>query len=93
MGSLGFLAEFPVGFVRVGVRDELVEELVGSGEFGDVFGGQRGDETPLPVVVTAFDFTFGLGRGGVEQFDAVEVEGRAQLGEGVGVVGVEEGAE
>ena len=47
----------------------------------------------MPVVVAAFDFAFGLGRGGVEEFDAVEVEGRAELGEGVGVVGVEEGME
>jgi hypothetical protein len=32
-----------------------------------------------------------LGRGRIEQFDAVEVEGLAQLREGVGIVGVEEG--
>lgn len=45
----------------------------------------------MPVVVAAFDFTFGLRGWGVEEFDAVEVEGRAELGEGVRVVGVEEG--
>ena len=38
-----------------------------------MFGGQQGDEPLLPVVVTAFDFAFGLGRGGVAQFDPVEV--------------------
>lgn len=43
--------------------------------------------------MAAFDFAFGLGRGGVEEFDAVEVEGRAALGEGVGIVGVKEGVE
>jgi hypothetical protein len=67
--------------------------LVGPCQFYDVLGGQQGDETFLPVVVTAFDFAFGLGCWSVEEFDAVEVEGRAELGEGVGVVGVEEGVE
>ena len=43
------------------------------------------------VVTTAFDFTFGLRCLGIEQLDAVEVEGRTELGEVVGVVGVEEG--
>jgi hypothetical protein len=93
VGGMGCLVEFTVGLVLVGVRDELVEEVVGPGEFQDVFGGQEGDEPFLPVVVAAFDFAFGLGRGGVEEFDAVEVEGGAELGEGVGVVGVEEGVE
>jgi len=45
----------------------------------------------LPVVVAAFDFAFGLRRWGIKQLDAVAVEGRPKLGEGVGVVGVEEG--
>jgi len=93
VGGVRGLAQFAVKFVLVGVRDELVEQLVGPSQFHDGFGGQQGDEALLPVVVAAFDFAFGLGRGGVEQFDAVEVEGGAQLGEGVGVVGVEEGVE
>lgn len=93
VGGVGWLAEFAVEFVLVGMRDELVEQLVGPGEFHDGFGGQQGDETFLPVVVAAFDFAFGLRRGGVEKFDAVEVESRAELGEGVRVVGVEEGVE
>ena len=93
VGGVGCLAEFAVGFVLVGVGNELVEQLVGPGQFDNAFGGQKGDESFLPVVVAALDFAFGLGRGGVEEFDAVEVEGRAELGEGVGVVGVEEGVE
>jgi len=91
VGGMGCLAEFAMDFVLVGVGDELIEELIGSGELDDAVGGEQGDETFLPVVVAAFDFAFGLGRGGVEEFDAVEVEGRAELGEGVWVVGVEEG--
>lgn len=91
MGGLRGPAEFAVDFMLVGVGDELVEQLVGSGELGDAFGGQERDQAFLPVVVAAFDFAFGLGRWGVEQFDAVEVEGLTELGEGVGIVGVEEG--
>jgi len=90
-GGVGCLAEFAVDFMLVGVGDELVEQMVRPDQFHDVVSGQEGNESFLPVVVTAFDFAFGLGRWGVEQLDAVEVEGRAELGEGVGVVGVEEG--
>jgi len=90
-GGVGCLAEFAVDFVLVGVGDELVEQMVRPDQFNDVVGGQEGHEAFLPVVVAAFDFAFGLGRWSVEQLDAVEVEGRAELGEGVGVVGVEEG--
>ena len=93
LGGLGCLAEFTVDFVLVGVGHELVEPMVGPGEFDDLVGGQERDEAFLPVVVTAFDFTFGLGRWGIEPLDAVEVESRAELGEGVGGVGVEEGVE
>ena len=64
--------------------------MVGRGEFNDAFCGEQGDEAFLPVVVAAFDFAFGLGRGGIEELDAVEVEGLAELGEGVGIVGVKE---
>jgi hypothetical protein len=91
VGGVGCLAEFAVDFVLVGVGDELVEQMVRPDQFNDAVSGQEGDEAFLPVVVTAFDFAFGLGRWGVEQLDAVEVEGCAELGEGVGVVGVEEG--
>ena len=41
--------------------------------------------------MAAFDFAFGLGRWGVAELDAVKVERRPQVGESVGVVGVEEG--
>ncbi len=93
VGGVGCLAKFAVDFVLVGVGDELVEEVVGPNQFHDVVGGQEGDEAFLPVVVPAFDFAFGLGRRRIKESDAVEAEGRPQLGEGVGVVGVEEGVE
>ena len=85
------LAEFAVNFVLVGVGHQLVEQVIGPNQFHDLVGRQEGDEAFLPVVVTAFDFAFGLRGWGIEQLDAIEVEGRAELGEGVGVVGVEEG--
>jgi hypothetical protein len=78
-------------FMLVSVGHELVEEVVGPDQFDDVVGGQEGDETFLAVVVAAFVFAFGLGRWGINQVDAIEVEGLAELGEGVGVVGVEKG--
>ncbi len=90
MGGVGCLAEFAVDFVLVGVGDELVEQLVGARDFDDVVGGQERDEPFLPVVVAAFDCAFGLWGWGEADFDAVEVPRRAELGEGVGVVGIEE---
>lgn len=85
------LAEFAVDFRLIGMGDELVEEGVGPDPFDDLVRRQERDEAFLPVVVAAFDFTFGLRRWGVEEVDAVEVESLTELGEGVGVVGVEEG--
>ena len=91
VGGVGCLTEFAVDFVLIGVGQEWGEELVGPDQFDDVVGRQERDEAFLPVVVAAFDFAFGLWGGGVEEFDAVEMEGRAELGEGVRVVRVEEG--
>ena len=85
------LAEFAMDFMLIGMRDELVEEVVGPDQFDDLVSRQEGDEAFLPVVVAAFDFTFGLRRWGVAEVDAVEVESLTEWGEGVGVVGVEEG--
>ena len=63
LGRVRGLAQFAVDFMLVGVRDELVEQVVGAGEFNNMFGGQEWDEPFLPVVVAAFDFAFGLGGG------------------------------
>jgi hypothetical protein len=85
------LAQFAVQFVLVGVGNELVEQAVGTDDFNDVICSQEWHQAFLPIVVSAFDFAFCLGCGGVEQFDAIEVEGLAKLGESVGVVSVKEG--
>jgi len=91
VGGVRCLSQFAVFFMLVGVREEFIQETIGADQFDDAFGGQERDQAFLPVVVAAFDFAFGLRRGGIEQFDAVEVEGLSELGEGVGIVGVEEG--
>jgi hypothetical protein len=85
------LTQFTVDLVVVGVREELIEQVVGAGEFDDEVGRQERDQSFLPVIVAALDLAFGLGRGGVAEFDAVEVEGLSELGESLGIVGVEEG--
>jgi hypothetical protein len=91
VGGVGCLAGFAMDFVLVGVGHELVEQMVGPDQFNDLFGGQEGDEAFLPVVMAAFDFPFGLGRWGLAELDTVGVERGAELGERIGVVGVEEG--
>lgn len=93
LGGVGCDAEFAVDFVVVGMSEELGEEFIGSFEFKDMVSREERWEAFLPVIMAALDFAFGLGGGGIEQFDTVEVEGLAKLGEGVGVVGVEEGVE
>ena len=70
-------AQFPVDFVLVDMWHELIEELVGTFEFDDVICSQQGRQTYLPVVVTALDLAFGLGREG----DAIEVQAGTDLGD------------
>jgi len=84
-------AQLAVDFMLVDVGQELIEEAVGPFEFQDIICGQEGRQAFLPEVVAAFDFAFGLRGGSIAQGHAIEVEGGAQLGQGVGVVGVEEG--
>ena len=92
-GLLGFHLEFAVEFVLVAMLAQIGDVGIGAGELGDVFAGEKGGEPILPELVFAFNFSFGLRRGGVAERDAVEVEGLAELGEGVGGMGEEEGVE
>ena len=75
----------------VGVEQELVEQAIGPVQFEDVLGCQEWGQTFLPVVVTAFDFAFGLRSGRVVQGDSVEVQSRSQLGQSLRRVGEEKG--
>ena len=78
-------------FVRVVVEAQLLDQEIGFGQGGDVFGGEKGGETFLPEVVRAFDFSFGLGSWGEAQGDFVKAQGSAELGKGIGLVGEEKG--
>ena len=84
-------ANLAVFFVGVVVEAELLDEVVGLRESGDVFCGEKGGETFLPEVVCALDFSFGLGSGGEAQGDFVKTQGGAELGKGLGLVGEEKG--
>ena len=92
-GLLGFHLEFALEFVLVAMAAQVGDVRIGLREIGDVFAGEKGGEAVLPELVFAFNFAFGLRRGGVAEGDAVEVERLAELGEGVGDVGEEEGME
>lgn len=85
-GARRGLAQFAMDFVPVAMLAQGVDVLVGFRQFGDFFAGEIGGQTALPELVFAFDFAFGLRGRGVAQADVVELEGRAQLGEGVGIV-------
>ncbi len=83
-------SQLTVDFMLVDVRQQLIQEAVGPFEFDEVIGGEQGREAFLPIIMAALDFTFGLGRGGVTEGYPVEVQRRAELGEGVWGVGEEE---
>ena len=85
--------EFAMDFVLVAMESEGAHLGVGVFEVGDLLAGEEGGEAVLPELMFAFDFAFGLGRGGVAKAHAVEAEGLAELGEGVGDAGEEEGME
>jgi hypothetical protein len=58
MGRVGCQGQFPVGFVLVGVRDELVEEMAqlpGGGVGEDVTGTVTVEEMPDERHRVAFD--------------------------------------
>ena len=90
-GLLRFHLEFAMDFVLVAVQAQGLHLWVGVFELGDLLAGEEGGEAVLPELMFAFDFALGLGRGGVAEGDAIEAEGCAELGEGVGDVGEEEG--
>lgn len=89
-GGVGGAAQFAVAFVGVAVAAQVGAERVGRLGRGDGFGGEEGRPAALPVWMLAFDLALGLGRAGVAQGDAVEVERGPELGEGVGALGKEQ---
>ena len=89
--GVGSGADFAVDFGSVGVGEEGVEEGVCGLDGVDGVGSEDRRKTFLPIVVAAFDFAFGLWRGGVAEGDAIKVESRSELGERVWSVGEKEG--
>ena len=71
-------------FVGVAMKPQVVDVRIGAFDFGDLFAGEVGRETPLPEVMFAFDFAFGLGRGGIQEADVIELERPSQLGSASG---------
>ena len=86
-GPLRRLPQFPVDFLRSAMVPEGVDMRFGHFDFGDLFAGEVGGQSPLPELMFPFDFALGLRRGGIAQADVVELERPAQLGQGVGIVG------
>ena len=89
-GVLGGLAQFAVGFMAIVMLTQGFDVLVGLFHFRDFLAGEIGRQAPLPELMFAFDFAFGLRGGGVTEADVVKFERPAQLGEGVRIVGEEE---
>ena len=83
---LGVLAQFAMDFLGVAMRPEGVNLRIGSSYFSDLFAGEVGGQTALPILMGAFDFAFGLGRGGVTETDVIKLECPAQLSERVRIV-------
>ena len=89
-GMGGFHFEFAVDLMVVAVDPEVLDLRIGLVDVDDLLAGKKGRQTLLPKEVTTFDFPFGLRGWGIAKADAVEVEGLAQLGKGLGVMSEEE---
>ena len=56
-------AEFAVVFVLIDVGQQLIQQLVGTGQFADIVGGQKGWQAFLPAIMAAFDLPLAWGVG------------------------------
>ena len=66
-GPLRGLAQFAMDFLGVAMRPQGVNLGIGDFDFGDLFIGEVSWQAALPVLVGAFNFALGLGRGGVAE--------------------------
>ena len=89
-GLLGFHLKFAVSFVLVAMAAQVLDMGVGLIDVRDLFTGEVSGQSLLPEEVTAFDFALGLWGWGVTEADAIEVQGLAELGQGLRVMGEEE---
>ena len=86
-GRLRGLAQFAMDFPGVAMRPQGVDLRMGQSDFGDFFAGEIGGQTARPILMGAFNFAFGLGRGGVTETDVIKLECPAQLRERVRIMG------
>jgi hypothetical protein len=84
-------AQFAVPFVSIAMEEEVLQQSIGGGQVAELLGGKERGQAVLPILVTAFDLALGLGSWGVAKGDVVEMEGRAELGEGIWDGGEENG--
>ena len=89
-GLLGFHLEFAVNFVLVPMEAQGLDMGIGLVDVRDLFTGEVSGQALLPEEVTAFDFALGLWGWRVTETDAVEVQGLAELGQGMRVMGKKE---
>ena len=73
------------------MEPQSIDVRVGGLDLGDFFAGEIGWEAALPELVFALDFSFCLGRWGIKEAYVVELEGPAQLGERLGILGEKHG--
>ena len=85
-GGIGGAPQFAMDFLGVAMTAQLGQQCVGGFRASDVFGSEQSGKPTLPVLVLPFDFTFGLGRAGVTQGDAVEVQGGSELSQRLGTL-------
>ena len=83
-GSIGSAAQFAMDFLGIAMATQFTQEGVGRFRGDDIFGREQSGKPPLPVLVLAFDFTFGLGSASVAKGDAVEVQRGPELGQRLG---------
>jgi hypothetical protein len=84
-------AQFAVGFASVAMKPQRLDVGVGVFDLGDVFAGEIGREPALPELVFTLDFALGLGRWSIKETNVIELEGRAELGQRVGILGEKHG--
>ena len=89
-GLLGFHLKLAVNLVLVAMQAQVLDMEVGLINVRDLFTGKVSGQALLPEEVTAFDFALGLWGWSVTEADAIEVQGLAELSQGVRVMGEEE---
>ena len=84
--SVRGLVPFAMDFMGGAREPQIMAVRLGAGDFGDLFAGEVGRESPVPELLFAFDFAFGLGRWGLQEAAVIELERPHQLGQRVRIM-------